>query len=151
MLIVSYFPEKRFSTVPGDTVTILSAQYSESFTCSFNVLKKENTFLQIEITKNTTVNNINNTTPAKKLIKEGVIILTWKELEENKIRVLDLNSKFVPTYNRRRTYMDIIQTTDICALELENDGYFKKAERSQQGVRKILSKDVNTVRSIEKI
>ena len=39
--------------------------------------------------------------------------------------------------------MDIIQTTEICALELENDGYFEKAERFPQGVSKILSKDVN--------
>ena len=39
--------------------------------------------------------------------------------------------------------MDIIQTTEICALELENDGYFEKAERLRQGVSKILSKDVN--------
>ena len=39
--------------------------------------------------------------------------------------------------------MNIIQTTEICALELENDGYFEKAERLWQGVSKILSKDVN--------
>ena len=130
---------------------VIQSPFSLLSTLFTNFYKFFYTFLQIEITKNTTVNNINNTTPAKKLIKEGVIILTWKELEENKIRVLDFNSKFVPTYNRRRTHMNIIQTTDICALELENDGYFKKAERSQQGVRKILSKDVNTVRSIEKI
>ena len=39
--------------------------------------------------------------------------------------------------------MDIIQTIEICALELENDGYFEKAERLWQGVSKILSKDVN--------
>ena len=39
--------------------------------------------------------------------------------------------------------MDIIQKAEICALELENDGYFEKAERLRQGVSKILSKDVN--------
>ena len=39
--------------------------------------------------------------------------------------------------------MDIIQTTEICTLELENDGYFEKAERLRQGVSKILSNDVN--------
>ena len=40
--------------------------------------------------------------PAKKLIKEGVTNLNWKELEENKIRVLNFDQKFVPTYNRRQ-------------------------------------------------
>ena len=39
--------------------------------------------------------------------------------------------------------MDIIQTTETCALEQENDGDFEKAERLQQNVRKILLKDVN--------
>ena len=39
--------------------------------------------------------------------------------------------------------MDIIQTTKICALELENDRYFEKAERLREGVSKILMKDVN--------
>ena len=39
--------------------------------------------------------------------------------------------------------MDIIQTTKICALELENDRYFEKAERLREGISKILTKDVN--------
>ena len=39
--------------------------------------------------------------------------------------------------------MNIIETTEICALELENDGYFEKAGRLRQGVNKILSKDAN--------
>ena len=39
--------------------------------------------------------------------------------------------------------MDIIHTTEICALELENDRHFEKAERLQQGVSKILSKVIN--------
>ena len=39
--------------------------------------------------------------------------------------------------------MDIIHTTESCALELENDRYFEKAERLQQGVSKILSKHIN--------
>ena len=39
--------------------------------------------------------------------------------------------------------MDIIQTTETCALELESDGHFDKAKRLQQGVSKILSKDAN--------
>ena len=78
-----------------------------------------------------------------KIIKEGVINLTRKKLDGNTIQLLNLGPKFVPTYSKQRPYMDIIQTTEICALELENDGYFEKAERLRQGVSKILSKDVN--------
>ena len=77
--------------------------------------------------RSATINNINSTTPVKKTMKEGVINLTEKELDENKIQLLNLGPKFVPTYNKQPPYMDIIQTTEICVLELENDGYFEKA------------------------
>ena len=63
-----------------------------------------------------------------KVIKEGVINLTGKEPDENEIPVLNLAPKFVPTYNRQ-PYIEIIRTTEICALELEYDGYFEKSER----------------------
>ena len=59
------------------------------------------------------------------------------------MRLLNLGPKFVPTYNRHSSYMDIIQTTEIFALELENDEYFEKTERLRQGVSKILSKYTN--------
>ena len=39
--------------------------------------------------------------------------------------------------------MSIIQTTEIYALELENDKYFEKAERLRQSFSKILSKEIN--------
>lgn len=45
--------------------------------------------------KNATVSNINNTTHAKKVIKEGIINLTGKELNKNEMRVLNLGPKFV--------------------------------------------------------
>ena len=107
------------------------------------IKKKTHLHSKFNSLKNATVNNINSTTPTKKIIKEGVINLTGKELDGNKMQLLNLGPKFVPTYNKQRPYMDIIQTTEICALELENDGYFEKAERLRQGVSKILSKDVN--------
>ena len=90
------------------------------------IKKKTHLYTKFNNLKNATVNNINNTTPTKKIIKEGVINLTGNELDENKIRLLNLGPKFVPTYNRQPPYMDIIQITEICALELENDGSFQK-------------------------
>ena len=47
--------------------------------------------------KNATVSNINNTTHAKKVIKEGIINLTGKELDKNEMRVLNVGPKFVLT------------------------------------------------------
>ena len=75
----------------------------------------------------------------KKIAKEGVINLTEKELDK-KIRLLNLGSKFVPTYNRQPSYMDIIQATEICALELENDDYFEQAERLRPGLARYYRK-----------
>ena len=89
---------------------------------------KKKTYLHSKFNslKNATVNNINSITPTKKIVKEGVINLTGKELDGNKIQVLNLRPKFVPTYSKQQPCMDIVQTTEICALQLENDGYFKK-------------------------
>ena len=99
------------------------------------IKKKTHLHSKFNSLKNATVNNINSITPTKKIIKEGVINLTGKELDGNKIQVLNLRPKFVPTYSKQQPCMDIIQTTEICALQLENDGYFEKAERLRQDVR----------------
>ena len=107
------------------------------------VKKKTHLHSKFNSLKDATVNNINRTTPTKKTIKEGVTNLTGKELDENKIQLLNLGPKFVLTYNKQRPCMDIIKTTEIFALELENGGYFEEAEILRQGVSKILLKDVN--------
>ena len=54
--------------------------------------------------------------------------LSEEELGENKTKLLNLDPNFVPTENRKRPYMDIIQTTEICALDLEREGKFSVAE-----------------------
>ena len=97
-------------------------------TKEMHYIKKE-THLHSKVNslKNATVNNINSTTPIKEIMKEGVINLIGKELGKNKMQLLNLGPKFVPTNNIKPPYMDIIQTTEICVLELENDGYLEKA------------------------
>ena len=42
------------------------------------------------------------------IIKEGIVNLIGEELDENKIKLLNLGPKFVPTENRKKPYMDII-------------------------------------------
>ena len=49
---------------------------------------------------------------------------------------MNLGPKFVPTENRKRPYMDIIQTTEICALDLEREGKFSIAESLRQNIIK---------------
>ena len=45
----------------------------------------------------------------RSIIKEGIVNVTGEELDENKIKVLNLNHTFVPMENRKTPYMDIIQ------------------------------------------
>ena len=54
--------------------------------------------------------------------------LDREELDENKIKLLNLGPKFVPTENRKRPYIDIIRTTEMFALDLEWEGKFSVAE-----------------------
>ena len=54
--------------------------------------------------------------------------LSREELDENKIKLLNLGPKFVPTENRKRPYIDIIWTTEMFALYLEREGKFSSAE-----------------------
>ena len=64
----------------------------------------------------------------RSIIKEVIVNLTGEELDENKIKLLNLGPKFVPMETRKRPYMDIIQTAEICALDLEREGKFSIAE-----------------------
>lgn len=88
-------------------------------------------------------NSENNTEKVNKIIKNCVINLTEQNLDKYKMKVLNLGPKFVPSYNKNRPYMDIIETTEICALDLEKEGNFQKAESLRQNISKIISKDVN--------
>ena len=76
------------------------------------------------------------------IIKEGIVNLIGEELDENKIKLLNLGPKFVPTENRKKPYMDIIQTTKICALDLEGKGKLSIAESLRQNITRIITKDL---------
>ena len=75
----------------------------------------------------------------RSIIKEGVVNVTGEELDENKIELLNLNHKFAPTENRKTPCMDIIQTTEVCALDLERE---KKSESLRQNISRIITKDL---------
>ena len=65
--------------------------------------------------------------------------LTREELDVNTIKVLNLGPKFVPTQNRKRPYMDIIQTAKICALDLEHEGKFSIAGQLRHNISRIIT------------
>ena len=57
--------------------------------------------------------------PDKSIIKECVTNLTIKEYDISKMKVLNLRLKFLPKNNKKQPCMDVIQTAEICALDLE--------------------------------
>ena len=58
------------------------------------------------------------TKTTRSIIKEAIVNVTGEELDESKIKLLNLGPKFVPTENSKRPYMGIIENTEICALDL---------------------------------
>ena len=76
------------------------------------------------------------------IVKEGIVSLTEEELDENKIKLSNLGPKFVPTENRKRPYMIIIQTSEICALDLEREGKFCVSESLRQNISRVITKDL---------
>ena len=45
-----------------------------------------------------------------------------------KKKTFEYSPKFAHMENRKRDYMDIIQTTEICSLDLEREGKFSVAD-----------------------
>ena len=78
----------------------------------------------------------------RSIIKEGIVNLAVEKLDENKIKLLNLGPKFVPTENKKRPYMDILQITGICALDLEREGTFSFVESLRQNISRIITKDL---------
>ena len=80
--------------------------------------------------------------------------LSGEELDENKVKHLNLGPKLVPTENRKRQYMDFIQATEICALDLERKGKFSVAESLSiypfdKGTGFVVIKEEDAIQKIE--
>ena len=78
----------------------------------------------------------------RSIVKDSIVNLTGEEIDENKIKFLNLGPKFVPTENRKRPCIDIIQTTEICALDLEREAKSSIAESLRQNISGIITKDL---------
>ena len=76
------------------------------------IMKKEHLISKYKslINKSDHSMNLPNET-SRSIVKEVIVNLTGEELDENKTKLFNLYSKFVPTENRKRPYMDIIETT----------------------------------------
>ena len=76
------------------------------------------------------------------IVKEDIVNLNREELDENKIKRFNLGPKFVTTENKKRPFIDIIQTTEICALDLKREGKFNIAVSLRQNLSRIITKDL---------
>ena len=105
--------------------------------------RKEHLISKYKSLINTSDHSINlpiETTRA--IVKEDIVNLNREELDENKIKRFNLGPKFVTTENKKRPFIDIIQTTEICALDLKREGKFNIAESLRQNLSRIITKDL---------
>ena len=76
------------------------------------------------------------------LIKPAILNLTSEEMPKHYESLLNLGPKFVPT-NKNLPFMDIITSTESCALDMEQNHKENEAETLRQNVSNILWKNVN--------
>ena len=55
----------------------------------------------------------------------------------NKVKVLNIGPKNIPTKKKEQLHMDVIQTTKICSAGLEKQGKFSSAESLRENIRKL--------------
>ena len=122
----------------GSQITITANNKEKHF-----VKKKEHLISKYNSLINTSDHSMNlSIKTTQSIVKEGIVSLTEEELDENKIKLSNLGPKFVTKENRKRPYMDIIQTTEICALDLEREGKFCVSESLRQNISRVITKDL---------
>ena len=139
--IVTYLNVLKEQLCKGDYDTLIAI--TDNTKEKHFIKKKEHLISKYKslINKNEHFMNLPNET-SRSIVKEGIVNLTGEELDENKIKLLNLGPKFVPTKDRTRPYMDITQTAEICALDLEREGKFSIAESLRQNISRIITKDL---------
>ena len=76
------------------------------------------------------------------LIKPAILNRTKEEILKHYQSLLNLGPKFVPT-NKNLPFMDIITTTESCALDMEHKHKENEVETLRQNVSSILQKKLN--------
>ena len=76
------------------------------------------------------------------LIKPAILNRTKEEIPKHYQSLLNLGPKFVPT-NKNLPFMDIITTTESCALDMEHKHKENEVETLRQNVSSILQKKLN--------
>ena len=77
-----------------------------------------------------------------RLIKPTILNLTKEEIPKHYESLLNLEPKFVPT-DKNLPSMDIITSTESCALDMEHNHKENEAETLRQNVSNILQKNLN--------
>ena len=76
------------------------------------------------------------------LIKPAILNLTKEEIPKHYESLLNPGPKFVST-NKNLPFMDIIRSTESCALDMEHNHKENEAETLRQNVSNILQKNLN--------
>ena len=86
--------------------------------------------------------NIQEITGNKSLLKSAVLNLTKQEIPRHQLELLNLGPKFVPS-NKKPPFMDIVNATEICALNLEKENQIENAELLRQKISNVISKNIH--------
>ena len=85
---------------------------------------------------------IQEITGNKSLLKPAVLNLTKQEIPRHQLELLNLGPKFVPS-NKKPPFMDIVNATEICALNLEKENQIENAELLRQKISNVISKNIH--------
>ena len=78
----------------------------------------------------------------KSLLKPAVLNLTKQQIPHHQLELLNLGPKFVPS-NKKSPFMDIVNATEICALNLEKENQIENAELLRQKISNVISKKIH--------
>ena len=103
----------------------MSDAHFETIECITNMSKEEEyvkkrNHLKEKYQNLTKGNMIQKITGNKSLLKPAVLNLTNQEIPQHHLELLNLGPKFVPS-NKKLSFMDIVNATEICTLSLEKE------------------------------
>ena len=87
-------------------------------------------------------NKIQEITGNKSLLKPAVLNTAKQEIPHHQLELLNLERKFVPS-NKKPPFMDIVNATEICALNLEKENQIENVELLRQKISNVISKNIH--------
>ena len=86
-------------------------------------------------------NKIQEIAGNQSLLKPAILNLTKQEVNQHQLEP-NLGPKFVPS-NKKPPFMDIVNTSEICALSFEKENQIENAEVLRQKISNVISKNTH--------